>query len=51
MGRPKLPENKKKIKKTYKFSPDVIKLIDKRSTKLGMSKTGYLEALVITDNS
>jgi hypothetical protein len=49
MGRRKLPEHLKKVKKTFKLSPDVVKKIDDKSKKQEISKTRYLETLVKND--
>lgn len=49
MGRPKLPEQEKKTRKTYKLSPGTIEWIDDRSKELGIPKTRYLEKLVDLD--
>lgn len=51
MGRPKLPEEEKKVRKTYKLAPGVITWIDDRAKALGIPKTRYLEKLVDLDKT
>jgi len=49
MGRKKLPDHLKKVRKTYKLAPEVVKKIDDQSKKQEISKTRYLETLVKND--
>lgn len=40
-------ETKTLCPRSYKFSPIVAEALDKRATRLGMSKVGFLEMIIV----
>lgn len=49
-GRKPLPAGEKKVSHHFKLSPKTKAWIEKKSKKLGLTKTGYIEKLVADDN-
>jgi len=45
-----LPEGMKKVPHNFKLSPKVTELLKARSESDGVSKTQYIETLVVKDN-